>query len=170
MNSIVYISAYNISNEEFVNRLESIYRHMRNPYVIVLADNIDFDIVNKYDCTVIKPKYNNPEWYAMMYHYVHHRDKYFTYVSMVLTKDIEVNLIDKSDETCSPLYKIKCSNSHVKWCNEHTELLNNVLKLHKRYKKYSYNDIHTVVEQMNKCGDTSFVKDSNILFDYLQTL
>lgn len=169
MNSIVYISAYNISKEEFIDRLESIYKHIIDPYVIILADNIDLNIVNTYNCTVIKPKYNDPEWYAMMYHYTHHRDKYFTYVSMILTKDIKMDAVNKSDES-SPLYKIQCSNSHAKWCNEHTELLNNVLKLHKRYKKYSYNDIHNVVEQMNKSNDISFVKDSNILFDYLLTL
>ena len=149
MNSIVYISAYNISKEEFVNRLESIYKHMRNPYVIVLADDIDFDIVNKYDCTVIKPKYNNPEWYAMMYHYTHFDNTDFAYVNMVLSK------VNK---------KYACSDDHVQWCKEHVELIKRVLKL----QECTCDNIDDILTAMNKQNDRQFVKDSQELFDYLQ--
>ena len=46
MNSIVYISAYNISKEEFVNRLESLYKHMKDPDVIKDLQDTVYEIVN----------------------------------------------------------------------------------------------------------------------------
>lgn len=151
---MVYISRYGLSDEEFHKRMDSIYKYMNNPTVIVLADddnndNNDNDIINEYDCTTIQSLYDNPEWYAMMYHYTHFDNTDFAYVNMVLSK------VNK---------KYACSDDHVQWCKEHVELIKRVLKL----QECTCDNIDDILTAMNKQNDRQFVKDSQELFDYLQ--
>lgn len=148
--SIVYISRYGLSDEDFHKRMDSIYDRMNAPTVIVLADG-GSDIINKYGCTIIRSLYNNPEWYAMMYHYTHFDNIDFSYVNMVLSN------VNK---------EYSCSNEHVQWCKEHVELIKRVLKL----QECTRDNIDDILTSMNKQHDRQFVKDSQELFDYLQLL
>lgn len=147
---IVYISRYGLSDKEFHKRMDSIYDHMNTPTVIVLADG-GSDIINEYNCTIIRSLYNNPEWYAMMYHYTHFDNTDFAYVNMVLSN------VNKG---------YTCSNDHAQWCKEHVELIKRVLKL----QECTRDNIDDILTSMNKQNDRQFVKDSQELLDYLQLL
>lgn len=99
----VYITRYITTEEQylmFIECIDHVVKHLKGFIynIIVFADNEntitqEYDPVIKstYNCLIIKPEYYiNPEWYAYIYHYIHHPTEYMAYImdNTILTKDI----------------------------------------------------------------------------------